>query len=214
MKTIQDIKIYKNKVFLVRADFNVPIKDNKIYDTFRIDQTFKTIDFLVKKGGIVNIVAHIGDDEKGSLFLIFSYLKKKYKKDISFFSGLINESTVSIINNERKTKIVLIENLRKNKGEKENIKSFSKTLSKLGDFYINDAFSVSHRKHASILGVTKYIPSFAGFQLQEEVKQLSKVFKPEHPFLFILGGNKFSTKLPLIKRYYDISDSIFLGGAF
>jgi len=95
-----------------------------------------------------------------------------------------------------------------------NDQVFAKKLSSLGDIYVNDAFSVSHREHASIVSLPKYLPSFAGFQLEEEVKNLSHAFKrPKHPFLFILGGAKFSTKMPLIKKYLKLADNVFIGGA-
>ncbi len=211
MKKITELKDIKNKRVLVRADFNVPIKKNKIVDTYRIDKTLKTINYLVKKGAIVTIVSHLGDEHE-SLLLVYEYLEKQ-GLDISFFIGPITDKTVSIINTERQTKIVLVENIRKNKGEKKNDPKFAKTLSGLGDIYVNDAFSVSHREHASIIGVTKYLKGYAGFQLIDEVLHLSKVFNPKHPFVFILGGNKFSTKLPLLKKFTKHSDTIFLGGA-
>jgi phosphoglycerate kinase len=212
MKTIQDIKDIKGKTVLLRADFNVPIKNGKIVDPFRIDKTFKTIDALLKKGALLTIVSHLGDDGKESLLPIYTYLKKK-KYNISFFAGPINEKTVSIINSERDTDIVLVENLRLNKGEKTNNPLFAKTLSKLGDVYVNDAFSVCHREHASVVGVLKYMKGYAGFQLLDEIKHLSLVFKSTHPFVFILGGNKFSTKLPLLSKFSKKADTLFLGGA-
>ena len=109
--------------------------------------------------------------------------------------------------------LVLLENLRQNKGEKENSEKFAKELSELGDIYVNDAFPVSHREHASIVGIPKFIPGFAGIQLIHEVEELSKAFYPKRPFLFILGGAKFDTKLPLLKKFAHIADNIFVGGA-
>ncbi len=212
MKTIQDIKDLKGKTVLLRADFNVPMNNGKITDSFRIDKTLKTIDFALKSGGLLTIVSHLGSDGKETLLPVYEYLKKK-KYDISFFAGPINEKTVAIINSERDTKIVLVENLRVNKGEKKNDTTFAKTLSKLGDIYVNDAFSVSHREHASVVGVPKHLKSYAGFQLVDEIQNLSLVSVPVHPFMFILGGNKFSTKLPLLSKFTKKADSFFLGGA-
>ncbi len=212
MQTIQDIKDIKGKTVLLRADFNVPIQNNKIVDTFRIDKTLKTIDFVLKQGGLLTIVSHLGDDGKMTLLPVYEYLKKK-KYDISFFAGPVTEKTVAIITSERDTQIVLVENLRLNKGEKTNDVGFAKTLAKLGGVYINDAFSVSHREHASVVGVPKHLKSYAGFQLVDEIKNLSAVSIPSHPFVFILGGNKFSTKLPLVSKLSKKADSFFLGGA-
>lgn len=213
MKTIQKATITQNTTVLLRADFNVPIKNNKIVDTYRIDTTIKTINHIIKKGGILTIVSHLGDDGTQSLLPVYLYLKKKYNLDISFFQGPLNKTTVNIIKKERTTQIVLVENLRMNTGEKKNTPLFAQLLASLGDIYINDAFSVSHRSHASVVGVPHYIPSYAGFQLQSEVEKLSKVFTPKHPFLFILGGNKFSTKIELLKKFEKKADAVFLGGA-
>jgi 3-phosphoglycerate kinase len=107
----------------------------------------------------------------------------------------------------------LLENIRENKGEKENDKKFAKQLASLADIYVNDAFSVSHREHASICAITGFLPSYAGLQLEEEVKQLSAAFNPSHPFIFILGGAKFDTKLPLIQKFSKTADTVFIGGA-
>jgi phosphoglycerate kinase len=108
---------------------------------------------------------------------------------------------------------LLLENLRLNDGEKENDPQFAKELASLADMYVNDAFSVSHREHASVVGVPQHIPGYAGLQLQKEVTYLSKAFTPRHPFLFILGGAKFETKLPLLHKFIDSADMLFVGGA-
>jgi len=111
-------------------------------------------------------------------------------------------------------KVTFFDNIRKFPGEMKNDVVFAKELAKMGDFYVNEAFSVSHRKHASVVLLPKYLPSFAGFQLEKEVKNLSDVFKKtKHPFLFILSGAKFSTKIPLLKKYLKLADYIFVGGA-
>jgi phosphoglycerate kinase len=110
--------------------------------------------------------------------------------------------------------VILLENLRNNPGEKKCDKTFTENLAKMGDVYVNEAFPVSHREDASIVLLPKLLPAYAGFQLFEEVKNLSRAFnKPKHPFLFILGGAKFSTKMPLIKKYLKLADQVFIGGA-
>jgi len=191
MRSIRTIKNIKGKTALVRVDFNVPIKNGKVLDDFRIQKALPTIKFLQKKGAKVVLISHLGKDEKQSIKPVADCLRKYIKKDIT-----------------------LLENIRKYKGEEKNDDSFARGLSRLGDFYVNDAFSVSHRKHASVVGIPKYLPSYAGFQLEEEIRNLSKVFKnPQHPFLFILGGAKFSTKMPLIKKYIKLADYLFIGGA-
>jgi len=190
MRSIKQIKNIKNKTALVRVDFNVPIKNGKVLDDFRIRKSLPTIKFLQKKGANVVLIAHLGKDGKASMKPVANCLRKYIKKNIT-----------------------LLENIRKYKGEEKNDKDFAKELSKLGDFYVNDAFSVSHREHASVVGIPKFLPSYSGFQLDEEIKNLSKVLKPKHIFFFILGGAKFSTKMPLIKKYLKLADYIFIGGA-
>lgn len=194
MQSIKKLKNLKNKKVVLRVDFNVPIKNGKIIDDFRIKKSLPTIEFLLKKGADVVLLAHLGKDGSESLAPVekrFFALSKFPKNRIKFF-----------------------DNVRKYKGEEENDKDFAKTLASLGNIYVNDAFSVSHRAHASVVGVAKYLPSYAGFQLEEEISNLSKVMQnPKNPFLFILGGAKFSTKLPLIKKYLNKANHIFIGGA-
>ncbi len=195
MKSIKSLKNIKGKTALVRVDFNVPIKNGKVLDDFRIKKAIPAIDFLLKKGvKKIILITHLGSDGTESLGPV---IKDFFK--ISKFS---------------KTQIEFFENVRKYKGEEKNDPKFARELAGLGDFYVNDAFSVCHRPHASVVSIPKYLPSYAGFQLEEEIKNLSKVVKnPKHPFLFILGGAKFSTKMPLIKKYLKIADKIFIGGA-
>jgi len=191
MRSIRQIKNIKGKTALVRVDFNVPVKNGKVLNDFRIKKALPTIKFLQKKGAKVVLISHLGEDGKENMKPVADCLRKYIKEGVT-----------------------LLENIRKYPGEKKNDLRFAKKLSKLGDFYVNDAFSVSHREHASVVGIPKYLPSYAGFQLEEEIKNLSKVFKkPKHPFLFILGGAKFSTKMPLIKKYLKLADYIFIGGA-
>jgi len=191
MKSIKSLKNIKGKTALIRVDFNVPIKNGKVLDDFRIKKAVPTIKFLQQKGAKIVLISHLGKDGSESMKPVADCLKKYIKKNVT-----------------------LLENIRKYPGEEKNDPKLAKELSKLGDFYVNDAFSVSHREHASVVGIPKYLPSYAGFQLEEEIKNLSKVFlKPKHPFLFILGGAKFSTKMPLIKKYIKLADSLFVGGA-
>lgn len=194
MRSIEQIENIKGKTVLLRVDFNVPIKNGEVGDDFRIIKALPTINFLLKKGAKVILITHLGKNGSASLGPViqrFWELAKFPKDKIEFF-----------------------ENVRKFPGEEKNDSIFAKKLASLGDIYVNDAFPVSHRVHASIVGITKYLPSYAGFQLEEEVKNLSRAFKnPKHPFLFILGGAKFFTKMPLIKKYLKLADQVFIGGA-
>jgi phosphoglycerate kinase len=218
MKTIRDIEYVDGVKVLVRADFNVPIKHGAVGDDFRIRAALPTIDFLTNKGAVVILISHLesNDGENPSLAPIAKHLEKlgrtvTFIKDVKHAHEII-EAKMS----EKKVgsgMIVLLENLRFSDGEKDNDPTFAKELSSLADVYVNEAFPVSHRAHASIVGVPKFLPSYAGLQFEKEVSHLSNAFTPGHPFVFVLGGAKFDTKLPLIARFSTIADIIFLGGA-
>ena len=213
MKSIKDLKNLFGKRVILRADLNVPIKDGKVLDNFRIKKVIPTILYLQKKGAKVIIISHIGDDGKESLLPVAQVIKK-YIKTIEFIkTPIFSDETEKRINSLKKGEIILLENLRTETGEKKNSPSFARALSRYGEIYVNDAFSVSHREHASIVGITKYLSGYAGLQFLDEVENLSKVFNPAHPFLFILGGAKFETKIPLIKKFLRSADNIFIGGA-
>jgi phosphoglycerate kinase len=133
---------------------------------------------------------------------------------LRFLQGHIDASVHEAVETMKPGEIILLENLRQDVGEVENKSSFARGLSRLADVFVNDAFAVSHRRHASIVGVPKFIPAYSGLLLEQEIKELTRVHeKPEHPFTVIIGGAKFETKLPLIKRYVKIADYVFVGGA-
>lgn len=196
MKSILEAGDLKDKRVLVRVDWSVPTSGGEVINDYQIIKSFPTIEYLQKAEAKITLISHAEKDED-SLASIYSYVKK-FLPTLTFIkpSGL-----------------VLLENLRQNKGEKENSKEFAKKLASLGDIFVNEAFPVSHREHASVVGVPEFLPSFAGLQLTLEVETLSKAFYPKRPFLFILGGAKFDTKLPLLKKFIQIADYIFVGGA-
>ncbi len=197
----------KGKRALVRVDYNVPMKGNKILDTRRIDASFDTIRALQKKGMQVVLLTHLGDGT-ATLKPIATYLAKYFS--VKF----ITKSALEPLEDLSEKTIILFENIRRYPEEEKNDPKFAKSLSKLGDIYVNDAFSVSHRKHASVVGITKYLPSYAGIQLEKEIKILSKLLNnKKHPFLFILGGAKFETKIPLLKKFIEIADNVVISGA-
>lgn len=194
MQSIKKLKNLKNKKVIVRADFNVPIENGKVVDNFRIKKGIPTIKYLVDKGAKVLIITHLGKDGSSNLSPIIS----------EFFK----------LSKIKKENVVFAPNIRAFLGEEKNETDLAKDLASLGDYYVNDAFSVSHRAHTSVVGIPKYLTSYAGFQLEEEIKNLSLVLKnKKHPFLFILGGAKFSTKMPLIKKYLKEADNVVISGA-
>ena len=197
MKSIKELKNLKGKKVIVRVDFNVPIKDGKVEDDFRIKKALPTINYLLIKGASLLLITHLGKDGSESLDPV---IKQFFK--------------IAKLSKEQKAKIEFFDNIRKFEGEEKNDKAFAKELASKGDIFVNDAFSVSHRAHASVVGISKYLPSYAGLQLADEIKHLSLPLQnPKHPFLFILGGAKFSTKMPLVKKFLKLADFVFIGGA-
>lgn len=210
LPTIKDLKNIKGKRVVLRLDFNVPIKNGKIVETMRIDRAIPTIEYLRKKKARIVIFSHIGKDATSSLKPIARYLNKTMT--VGFAPDFHSEDAHAIVDGLPEGGIILFENLRRDDRETSNNPVFAKYLASFGDMYVNDAFAVSHRAHASIVGITKYLPSYAGFLIADEVKHLSLALKPKHPFLFILGGAKFETKMPLMKKFLTIADHMFVGG--
>lgn len=201
----------KGKRVIVRCDFNVPIKKEKILSTIRIEKSFRTINYLKNSGAKIILISHIGREPENTLKPVLSFLSKKF--DIKFIEDLYASACSDVLSDIKNGEIVLIENLRKWSGEKNKDPNFSKLVASFGDIYVNEAFSVSHRDHSSVTGISNYLPGYIGFQFRDEVENLSKVFEPEHPFLVLIGGAKFKTKVPLIETLLNKADSIFIGGA-
>jgi phosphoglycerate kinase len=210
-KTLADIGDITGKKVLVRLDFNVPIDNGAVRDDYRIQKSLQTINFLREHQAKIIIISHI-EGREHSLKPVFEYLKNTLSLPVEFCEDCLENGQANIekLNNGE---VLLCENLRLYDGEKKNDEEFAKKLSALGEIFVNDAFSVSHRAHASVVGVPKFLPTYIGFQFDSEVKHLSECFNPPHPFLFILGGAKFDTKLPLVEKFLDIADTIFVGGA-
>lgn len=215
MRLIQEVLNLKGRTAIVRVDFNVPIGLDGVVDKsedWRIQKSLETINHLKNSGAKTILISHIGRDKKDSLKPVAKYLQNFLS--IGFVSTWDEYEISGIVKNMNEGDIILLENLRQKDGEEENDQKFAQWLSSLADLYINEAFSVSHRLHASIISLPLYLPSYAGFWLQKEVSNLSKVLKdPKRPLLLILGGAKFETKLPLLKKFEKIADEILIGGA-
>ena len=212
MKTLTDIRYLEGVKVLTRVDFNVPIQNGIVVDDFRIRMALPTIEFLTNKGAKVILIAHLesSDGSNNSLRPVADSLLK-LGVEVTFVENIRNARAA--VEQQTNGTCVLLNNLRLSDGEKNNDTEFAKELASLADIYVNDAFSVSHREHASIVGVPQFLPSYAGIQLENEIKHLSTAFNPAHPFLFILGGAKFETKLPLLQKFLKIADTVFVGGA-
>ena len=213
MKTIKNFQLSGKKVIL-RVDFNVPIsKQGKVEDDFRIKAYLPTIQYLKEKGARIILISHLEVDKQPlSLKILLPKLREVLDKDIKFFPETIGEEVRKQINILPPAGIILLENLRINKGEKEKDILFAKELAKLGDVYINDAFSCCHRDHASISLLPKFLDSGAGLLLEKEIKTLSKIIeKPERPLVAIIGGIKTEAKLPTILNFLEKADHLILG---
>lgn len=205
MKNIREVENLKDVRVLVRLDLNVPVDNGHIVDDFRIRKALPLIKYLYDKGANLILMSHIETKVNPTLEPVVNYLNK------IGIECVFEKNYKKVLGN--KSRIILLENLREHEGEKKNDKKFAKELASLADIYVNEGFSVSHREHASVCAVTEFIPSYAGFQFENEVKNISLVFTPDHPFLFILGGAKFDTKLPLVEKFITIADKVFIGGA-
>ena len=205
-----DYDSVRGKYVLLRDDFNVQIVDGKILDSFRIDASMPTIKHLISNGARVVICAHLGRpggrrDETLSLRPIAEYI------NVPFVDDCLKKDFLSDMKNGD---IVLMENLRFHIGEEENDDAFARELAAGFDIYVNDAFAVSHRAAASLVGVTKYLPSFAGDLLMGEIENISHVLEnPEHPFVAFVGGAKVSSKINVLKKLVTVADKLVVGGA-
>jgi len=217
-KTVKDIDVSGKKV-LVRVDFNVPLNDKKeITDDTRIIASLPTIDYLIKRKAKIILCSHLGRPDgtvnmKYSLAPVAARLKELVKCDVAFAADCVGESAQEAVANLREGDIVLLENLRFHKEETDNDPEFSKKLASLADVFVNDAFGTAHRAHASTEGVTKYLPSVAGFLIEKELEFMGGALEnPERPFLAILGGAKVSDKIGVIENLITKVNSIILGG--
>lgn len=212
MRTLADIGMLKGKRVILRLDLNVPIEQGEVKDAYRIEASMPTLQYLIKSQARIIIIAHLGKGKSDeSLRPIVNYLRDRVA--IKFLPRLMDPDNKLTIEKLADGEVAMLENLRHAKGEEENSEDFAKYLASLGEIFVNDAFAVSHRPHASVVGIPKFLPSCAGFLFEKEVKELSVAFHPEHPFLFILGGAKISTKIPLMKKFVNIADHLFIGGA-
>ena len=218
MRNIKDESNLNQKKVLLRLDLNVPLSNGKITDTTRIDKILPTINFLLKNNAKIIILSHVGRP-KGkvinelSLKPICESLKNKLDQDIKIISKNIKEIKPGDLFDTPNEKIVIIENLRFYDEEEKNDSMFAKHLASLGDIYVNDAFSCSHRAHASIYEITKFIPSYAGLQLKLEIDALTKITsKIQKPITCIIGGSKISSKINIIKNLISKFDNIIIVG--
>ena len=218
-RTIKNLGDLKGKRVLTRVDFNVPVVEGEVPVSaeWRIRAVLPTLDYLVKHGAKIIILSHLGrpqdQDLHYSLYPVYLKLKDLWSQEVLFSHDILGDSAVKIIKSLKNGQAVLLENLRFNAGEEKNDENFAKELAGLGDFYVNDAFAVSHRAHASIVGLPKLLPASAGLLLEKEITVLSMARdKPRRPLVLVMGGAKAETKLKLVSQFLDKSEGIIVGG--
>ena len=218
MKSITEESNLENKRVLLRLDLNVPIKNQVIQDETRILKILPVINFLIEKKAKIIIISHVGRpkgkvQKELSLNPICENLKSKLNKDIKLITNNLLEIKKNDLFNATDEEIIFLENIRFYKEEEENDENFSKHLASLADLYVNDAFSCSHRAHASVCKITEFLPAYAGLQLNSEVEALKKVTSEiKKPVTCIIGGSKISTKIGIIKNLIPKFDNIIIVG--
>lgn len=216
----------KNKRVLLRVDFNVPLVGGRVADDFRIRETIPTIRFLLKRRNALVLVTHMGrpngkkhetgnkKHETLSVQPIARHLSRLLNRKVRFVKDPFSREGLRVILALKPGEIVMIENIRFWKGEERNSPVFAKQLAGLGEVFVNDAFGASHRAHASVAGITKFLPAYAGLLLEREVKTFERLMKrPGRPYVAILGGVKISDKLALLVHLLRDADGVLLAGA-
>ena len=217
-KTVEDIDVTGKRV-LVRCDYNVPFdSEGNITDTKRIDESIKTLRYLIEHNAKVIICSHRGRP-KGtvkpelSLAPTIPYLSKVLGQQVQMATDVVGESAKALCSNLQEGQVMMLENVRFEKGEEANDPAFAKELASLADIYVNDAFGTSHRAHASTAGVAAYLPAVCGYLIQKELQVLGNALNhPARPFVAILGGAKVSDKIGVITALLDKIDVLIVGG--
>ncbi|MCC6346402.1 MAG: phosphoglycerate kinase [Nitrospirales bacterium] len=216
--TIEDIPIQGKRVF-IRADFNVPLDDNLVItDDSRIRSTLPTINYAIDEGAKVILASHLGRpkgkvEPRFSLAPIVKRLHRLLNKEVVFAPDCVGPQAESLVAKMKDGDVLLLENLRFHPEEEKNDENFAKALARLADFYVNDAFGAAHRAHASTSGITRFLPSAAGFLMKKEIEYLKGVVEnPVRPFVAILGGAKVSGKIGVLENLADKVDKVIVGG--
>lgn len=211
LRTLSDDVALHNTVVLVRSSLNVPVVDGQVRDSFRLQQALPTIEFLRARGAKVVLVGHIGREPEETLYPVYEALQQWCPV---LWGGSVTGPEYEVQVQELAAgEVLLMENLRQDERERANDADFAALLASPAEVFVNDAFAVMHREHASTVGVPPLLPSYAGLQVTKEITALSEAMAPSKPSLFLLGGAKFDTKMQLVAEYLDIYDTVFIGGA-
>lgn len=212
MRTVRDIPVFANIPVLVRAALNAPTEGGVVANDYRLRRALPTLQFLRKQGAKIIVISHIGEQGTETLEPVASALGKLIS-GVTFFGETIGERARSAVRALHSGKILVLENLRRNKGEVANDLAFAHELAALADVFVQDSFDACHRSHASIVRVPKLLPSYAGLLLEDEIRELSVARVPSHPALAVIAGAKFSTKEAVLTELVVTYDRLFVGGA-
>lgn len=201
------------KRILLRSSLNVPVKEGVVANAHRVRASIKTIRAFAEHGGRIVVCGHIGARPTDSLRPVYDFLKKELDHRVFFSSSVAGSEALEKAHALKEGEVLLLENTRREAGEETNSPEFSKKLAALGDLYVNDAFSDSHRSHASIVGVPQFLPHFASRNFTAEISGILPARHPEKPSLAVIGGAKFLTKEPLLRHLVSVYDHVFVGGA-
>jgi len=211
MKKITELTDLRGKRVILRASLNVPVADGVVTNEYRITQMLPTLRYLHEQGAKTIIMGHIGRDKDESLKPILAVLERYYPV---VWGGSVNENRakehLAVLPDGQ---FLLLENLRQDERESDNDEAWGEHLASFGDVFVNDAFDNAHREHASMIQIPKHIPAYAGLTMMAEVEHLMRVMQPEHPALFMIGGAKFETKMPLVEKFLATYDHVFVSGA-
>lgn len=211
MKLITEETNLKGKYVLVRSSCNVPVKNKVVQNMYRLKRALPTLIYLKEQGAKVIVLAHIGREETDTLHPVFEAFTQLVPMQWGGTIGSVEFTTARADMHDGD--ILLAENLRAHAGETDNDTVFASLLAAQGDIYVDDAFDNIHRDHASMITLPTLLPAYAGLTLAEEVTELSKAMIPVSPSLLILGGAKFETKMPLVEKYLELYDQVFVTGA-
>lgn len=217
-KTVKDIPVLYGKRVFLTVDFNISLSDGKVANDTRIVETLPTIKYLLEKGSKVIIASHLGRprgyDKKLSLLPVAKRLSFLINTKVNLIEKFWDKSALDQISSTPQNEISMLENIRFVPEEEENDRDFARHLANMADYFVNDAFGTSHRVHASIVGISEFLPSYAGLLMAKEIEMISEALeRPKRPFLVIIGGAKTPEKIAVIEKILDIADTVILGGA-
>lgn len=218
IRSMRQLKNAAGKVIFLRVDFNVPLADGKVKEDYKIISGLATIRFLMRYGAKIVIATHLGDpggkkSKKFSTEPVARRLEKLLGKKVVFVKDCVGPKVEKAVEDLEPGQVIFLENLRFYPGEEKDEKAFARQLARPADIYINNAFAVSHRAHASVSAIKSYLPSYAGLLLEQEVTSIERALKPKKPLVVVIGGAKIGTKLPIIKNFIKTASQILVGGA-